>query len=58
MYCITMARIVNFVQKLIAKKSAKPNYSSVPNRSARIFINFEDKFPTARSYFGLHVYQF
>ena len=34
------------------------NYSSVPNRGACTFINFEKKFPPARSYFGLHVYWF
>ena len=31
-------------------------YSSVPNRRACTFINFEKKFPPARPYFGLHVY--
>ena len=30
-------------------------YSSVPNRRACTFINFEKKFPPARPYFGLHV---
>ena len=34
------------------------NYSSVPNRSACTFINFEEQFPPARSYLGLHVYWF
>ena len=33
-------------------------YSSVPNRRACTFINFEKKIPPARSYFGLHVYWF
>ena len=33
-------------------------YSSVPNRRACTFINFEKKFPPARPYFGLHVYWF
>ena len=33
-------------------------YSSVPNRSACTFINFEKKFPPAQPYFGLHVYWF
>ena len=32
------------------------SYSSVPNRRACTFINFEKKFPPARPYFGLHVY--
>ena len=31
-------------------------YSSVPNRSADMFINFGDKFSPAWSYFGLHIY--
>ena len=34
------------------------HYSSVPNRSACTFINFEKKFPPARPYLGLHVYWF
>ena len=33
-------------------------YSSVPNRRACTFINFERKIPPARSYFGLHDYWF
>ena len=33
-------------------------YSSVPNRRACTFIDFEKKIPPARSYFGLHVYWF
>ena len=33
-------------------------YSSVPNRRACRIINFEKKFPSARPYFGLHVYCF
>ena len=33
-------------------------YSSVPNRRACMFINFEKKIPPARPYFGLHVYWF
>jgi hypothetical protein len=33
-------------------------YSTVPNRSAGTFINFEEKFPPARSYFGLHFINF
>ena len=33
-------------------------YSSVPNRSACTFINFEKKFPPAWPYLGLHVYWF
>ena len=33
-------------------------YSSVPNRRACTFINFEKKFPPARPYLGLHVYCF
>ena len=33
-------------------------YSSVPNRRACTFINFEKKFPSAWSYFGLHIYWF
>ena len=35
---------------------AIPMYSSVPNRRACMFINFEKKFPPAWPYFGLHVY--
>ena len=31
-------------------------YSSVPNRRACTFNNFEQKFPPARPYLGLHVY--
>ena len=31
-------------------------YSSVPNRRACTFINFEKKIHPARSYFSLHVY--
>ena len=31
-------------------------YSSVPNRRACTFINFEKKIPPALSYFGLHNY--
>ena len=31
-------------------------YSSVPNSSACMFINFEKKIHPARSYLGLHVY--
>ena len=31
-------------------------YSSVPNRRACTFINFEKKIPPARPYLGLHVY--
>ena len=31
-------------------------YSSVPNRRACMFINFEQKIPPARPYLGLHVY--
>ena len=31
-------------------------YSSLPNRSAGRFINFEEKFPPVQSYFGLHFY--
>ena len=33
-------------------------YSSVPNRRACMFINFEKKFPPAQPYLGLHVYWF
>ena len=33
-------------------------YSSVPNRRACTFINFEKKIPPIRPYFGLHVYWF
>ena len=33
-------------------------YSSVPNRRACTFINFEEKIPPIWSYFGLHVYLF
>ena len=33
-------------------------YSSVPNRCACMFIDFEKKIPPARSYLGLHVYCF
>ena len=33
-------------------------YSSVPNRRACRFINFEEKIHPARLYFGLHVYFF
>ena len=36
----------------------KQGYSSVPNRRACTFINFEKKFPPARPYFGLYVYWF
>ena len=32
------------------------DYSTVPNRSACAFINFEEKIHPARSYFGLQVY--
>ena len=31
-------------------------YSSVPNRRACTFINFEKKIPPIRPYFGLHIY--
>ena len=31
-------------------------YSSVPNRCACMFINFEEKIPPARPYLALHVY--
>ena len=30
-------------------------YSSVPNRGAGTFINFEEKSPPAQFYFGLHI---
>ena len=33
-------------------------YSSVPNRSACTFINFEEKIHPAQSYFGRHIYWF
>ena len=33
-------------------------YSGVPNRRACTFINFEEKFPPAQPYLGLHVYWF
>ena len=33
-------------------------YSSVPNRHACTFINFEKKIPIAQPYLGLHVYCF
>ena len=33
-------------------------YSSVPNRRACTFINFEEKIPPARPYLALHVYCF
>ena len=33
-------------------------YSSVPNRHAYTFINFEKKHSPARPYFGLHIYWF
>ena len=36
----------------------KIRYSSVPNRPACTFINFEEKIPPARPYLGLHVYWF
>ena len=36
----------------------KLEYSSVPNRCACTFINFEKKIPPARPYFGLHIYWF
>ena len=39
-------------------REVKPNYSSVPNRCACMFINFEKKFPPAWPYFGLQVYWF
>ena len=32
------------------------DYSSVPNKRACTFINFEKKFPPAQPYLGLHVY--
>ena len=35
-----------------------PLYSSVPNRRACTFINFEEKIPPARPYLALHVYCF
>ena len=35
-----------------------PTYSSVPNRRACTFINFEEKIPPARPYLALHVYCF
>ena len=44
--CSYYVQIVNF------------KYSSVPNRRACTFINFEKKFPPARPYLGLHVYYF
>ena len=31
-------------------------YSSVPNRRACTFINFEKKIPPIRPYFGLEIY--
>ena len=34
------------------------DYSSVPNKRACTFINFEKKFPPAQPYLGLHVYCF
>ena len=47
-----------FVCRMPFKNYFNPKYSSVPNRSACSFINFENKFPPARPYFGLHVYCF
>ena len=43
---------------IIRNYKISPTYSSVPNRRACMFINFDKKFPPARSYFGLHVYWF
>ena len=38
--------------------SVKKTYSSVRNRRACTFINFEEKIPPARPYLALHVYCF
>ena len=38
--------------------SREGTYSSVPNRRACTFINFEEKIPPARPYLALHVYCF
>ena len=45
-----------FIYYLISLKIQCVSYSSVPNRSACTFINFEKKIPPARPYLGLHVY--
>ena len=44
--------------EVLRGQQIKLTYSSVPNRRACTFINFEKIFPPARSYFGLHVYWF
>ena len=41
-----------------SSRKVRPVYSSVPNRHACTFINFEKKIHPAWSYFGLHVYWF
>ena len=41
---------------LISETKRDFDYSSVPNRRACMFINFEKKIHPIRPYFGLHVY--
>ena len=51
---------LKFGNKQMAKKDKRFKfirmYSSVPDRSANMFINFEETFSPAQSYFGLHIY--
>ena len=44
------------IPKTARAKARGQKYSSVPNRRACTFINFEEKIHPVRSYFGLHVY--
>ena len=51
----TVSFKIKWPKKVFKKASL---YSSVPNRRACTFINFEEKFPPARPYLGLHDYWF
>ena len=59
-YSTLLARQKFYIEKNLSSKSSNLwyVYSSVPNRRACTFINFEEKIPPARPYLALHVYCF
>ena len=55
-YKFCVLTLCNFLMCLSLALLTTWEYSSVPNRRACTFIDFEKKIPPAWSYFGLHVY--
>ena len=55
---VNTKQVHTFCKDLVRWYVSELVYSSVPNRRACTFINFEEKIPPALPYFGLHVYCF